>query len=154
MKTARWIFRLAAIYGLAALLPLYFLEQRIGRETPPALTHLEYFYGFIGAAGVMQLIYWLVSTDPVRFRPVIRIAVLAKLSFVVPAVLLAMYAGLSGAPLALAAVDLCLAMAFSVAYCTVKTDAAPNIEISDKGNPIGQSRVFADVRISTRICRS
>jgi hypothetical protein len=139
MKKARWIFRLAAIYGLVVLLPLYFLEQHLGRETPPALTHVEYFYGFIGAAGVMQLIYWLVSTDPVRFCPVIPIAVLAKLSFVVPAVLLAGHARLSGAPLALAAIDLGLAAAFSVAYRTVKRDASPNIDRSDRRNPIGKS---------------
>jgi hypothetical protein len=125
MKTARWIFRVAAIYGLIVLLPLYFLEQPIGRETPPALTHPEYFYGFIGAAGAMQLIYWLISTDPIRFCRVIPIAVLAKLSFVVPAVMLALDSRLSGAPLALAAIDLCLAMAFSVAYRAVKRVLPP-----------------------------
>jgi hypothetical protein len=50
MTFARWTFRLAAIYGLIVLLPFYGLEQRIGHDTPPPITHPEYFYGFIGAA--------------------------------------------------------------------------------------------------------
>lgn len=29
----------AGLYGLVVLLPMYFLEGRIGRDTPPPITH-------------------------------------------------------------------------------------------------------------------
>jgi hypothetical protein len=43
MKFARGVFLVAGIYGLLVLTPIYFLEARIGRETPPPITHPEYF---------------------------------------------------------------------------------------------------------------
>lgn len=36
-------FFVAGIYGLLILSPIYFMENTIGRETPPAITHPEYF---------------------------------------------------------------------------------------------------------------
>lgn len=50
MVFAKRVFYFAAIYGLLILSPPYFLEGRIGREYPPAITHPEHFYGFIGLA--------------------------------------------------------------------------------------------------------
>ena len=48
MKFARIVFLVAGIYGLLVVAPQYFLEARIGRDTPPAITHPEFFYGFVG----------------------------------------------------------------------------------------------------------
>jgi hypothetical protein len=39
MTFARRVFMGAGIYGVVALAPLYFLEERIGRDLPPAITH-------------------------------------------------------------------------------------------------------------------
>ena len=50
MLFARRTFLVAGIYGLVVLLPMYFLEGRIGRDTPPPITHPEFFYGFLGVA--------------------------------------------------------------------------------------------------------
>jgi hypothetical protein len=36
MRLARWIFWLAGLYGIAVLLPQYFLLDKIGRESPMA----------------------------------------------------------------------------------------------------------------------
>ena len=49
MKFAKIIFLVAGIYGVLVLAPIYFMESTIGRQTPPAITHPEYFYGFLGA---------------------------------------------------------------------------------------------------------
>ena len=40
-RFASRVFRIAAIYGLIVLLPQYFMEGRIGRDTPPPITHPE-----------------------------------------------------------------------------------------------------------------
>ena len=44
----RRVFAVAGWYGLIVMLPQYFLEAKIGRDYPPAITHAENFYGFIG----------------------------------------------------------------------------------------------------------
>jgi|SRR5579872_615904 len=45
--------------------------QNRGRDTPPAITHPEYFYGFLGGALAWQFLFLVLSTDPVRYRPMI-----------------------------------------------------------------------------------
>jgi hypothetical protein len=44
MRFARVVFLVAGIYGVLILTPIYFMEGKIGRETPPAVTHPEYFF--------------------------------------------------------------------------------------------------------------
>src|SRR5262249_45244959 len=109
------------IYGLLALLPMYFLEGRIGRDQPPAITHPEFFYGFLGVAVAWQLSFLIIAQDPIRFRPLMIPAVLEKASYALATV--ALYAGgrLSGPMLATGLIDLVLGTLFAVAY--VRTPA-------------------------------
>src|SRR5512133_135989 len=86
-RFARRVFLLAGIYGLVVLLPQYALVDRIGRDTPPPITHVEYFYGFVGVAIAWQLCFLAVARDPVRLRAVMLPAVVEKLAFGVPVVL-------------------------------------------------------------------
>src|SRR5262249_25680953 len=116
VRTARWIFAAAAIYGVPVLLPLYGLEQRIGRDAPPPITHPEYFYGFVGVALTMQALFVLIATDPERYRPAMLISVLGKLSFGVPMMMLYSQGRVAPLPTALAGVDLALAVLFVFAY--------------------------------------
>lgn len=57
------------------------MEGRIGRDHPPAITHPEYFYGFVGVGIVWQIAFLVISRDPVRYRPLMLVAVLEKASF-------------------------------------------------------------------------
>lgn len=116
MKFSRWVFRLAGIYGLIVLLPQYFLEQKVGEDFPPPITHPEYFYGFIGVTVVWQLAYLLIAQDPERFRPIMLLGVLAKSSFVAAATVLFIQQRLAGTVLAAAMVDLLLAGLFLAAW--------------------------------------
>jgi uncharacterized NAD-dependent epimerase/dehydratase family protein len=81
MKFARRVFLVAGIYGLLVLTPLYFLEGMIGREAPPAITHPEYFYGFIGVGLAWQVLFLLLAHDPVRYRLMMLPAILEKVSY-------------------------------------------------------------------------
>jgi hypothetical protein len=58
---AKRVFFRAGVYGLIVLVPLYFLEDRLGRIFPPPLTHPEDFYGFIGVALAWQLAFLTIS---------------------------------------------------------------------------------------------
>jgi hypothetical protein len=81
MKFARNTFLVAGIYGLLVLTPGYFLEAKIGQETPPPITHPEYFYGFLGVALVFQIVFLIIATDPVRYRLMIIPSILEKVSY-------------------------------------------------------------------------
>jgi len=88
LKFARIIFGIAAVYGLIVLVPLYFALGSIGRKAPPAVTHPEFYYGFVGVAVLWQFIFILIALSPARYRPLMPIAVLEKFVYTVPVVLL------------------------------------------------------------------
>ncbi|MFO0917436.1 MAG: hypothetical protein U0872_03875 [Planctomycetaceae bacterium] len=87
-RTARWILRLAGIYGLLVLAPFYFLERQIGIEQPPPITHPEYFYGFAGVALAWQVAFLIMATDPRRYRLLLLPSALEKFSFGIATVIL------------------------------------------------------------------
>ena len=81
MKFAKIVFLVAGIYGVLILTPIYFLQDRIARETPPAITHPEFFYGFLGVALAWQFLFLVLSKDPVRYRAMMLPCVLEKISY-------------------------------------------------------------------------
>ncbi len=116
MKFSRWLFRIAGIYGLVVLVPQYFLESKIGEQTPPAITHLEYFYGFVGVGIAWQIAFLIMSQNPVRFRPMIIPSVLEKFSFGIAAIVLFCQQQLPTMLLGAAVIDLVLGVLFMVAW--------------------------------------
>jgi hypothetical protein len=88
MKFAKTVFLIAGLYGLLTLVPLYFLESRIGISNPPAITHPEYFYGFIGVALAWQVLFLVVSSDPARYVTLMPVAFLEKLGYGVATIIL------------------------------------------------------------------
>lgn len=79
VKFAQRVFFWSGIYGIVALLPMYFLEERLGREFPPPTNHPEQYYAFVGVALAWQLAFLLIARDPVRFRPLMVPAIAEKL---------------------------------------------------------------------------
>ncbi len=116
IRAARWIFWLAGVYGLVVLTPQYFLLEQISRDTPPAVTHVEYFFGFVGLALVWQLAFLLIGYEPLRYRPLIPIAVLEKVSFGIPAAILFARGEVPKMVFTFGLIDLLLAACFFVAW--------------------------------------
>ena len=83
MKFAKGVFYVAAVYGLFSLLPLYSMFDYIGRQDPPAITHPQFYYGFIGVALAWQIAFLVIATDPVRFRPLMAVSVVEKFGYVI-----------------------------------------------------------------------
>ena len=119
-RFARRVFGAAGIYGLLVMAPQYFLEERIGRDAPPPITHPEYFYGFVGLALVWQLAFLLIASDPERYRPLMPIAVLEKLAFGLPVLLLSANNRVTSQVLAFGMLDLLLGVLFTVAYLRLR----------------------------------
>ena len=116
MKFGRWVFWVAGVYGLLALLPMYALERQIGVDDPPAITHPEYFYGFIGVAVAWQLAFLVIGQDPARYRPLMLPAVVEKFSFAVAVLVLYLQGRLSGPTVVFASIDFALGVLFLIAF--------------------------------------
>jgi hypothetical protein len=116
MTFARWIFRISGIYGIIFLAPMYLLEEKVGRDTPPAITHPEFYYGTIGVALAWQVAFLVISHDPRRFRPLMPVATLEKLGYGIPAVVLFLQNRSYPIVLTTAVIDLCLGGLFLAAY--------------------------------------
>lgn len=74
MKLARWIFLIAASYGVLFLTPGFF-------AAPPNGAAPEFYYGFLGSALVWQFVFFVIAREPQRYRPLMLVAVLEKLAF-------------------------------------------------------------------------
>src|SRR5687767_13366142 len=120
---AKRVFLIAAIYGFIVLLPQYFLEEQTGRDFPPAITHPEYFYGFIGIAVAWQMVFLIISRDPIRYRPLMLVAVVEKIAFGVPAIALYFSGRLSRQMLGAGILDLILGVLFILSYRRTATSA-------------------------------
>jgi hypothetical protein len=113
---ARWVFRVAGVYGLLVIAPQYFLERQISQDQPPAITHPEYFYGFVGVALAWQVAFLVIATDPVRYRPLMLPAVLEKATFGLAAIALFSAGRLAAPVLFFGCLDLLLGVLFVAAW--------------------------------------
>jgi hypothetical protein len=123
---ARWLFRIAGLYGLVMLLPTYLMEDQVGKEAPPYLpiNHPEYYYGFIGVAVAWQVAFLVIGHDPVRYRPIMLPAVLEKVTFAGAAAVLYVQQRINIYLLVLGMIDLAFGVAFLVAWWRLRPPAA------------------------------
>ena len=116
MKFAKRLFFIAAIYGVVGLVPQYFMEAKNNSDYPPAITHPEYYYGFLGVALAWQVLFFLIARDPVRYRLAMLPGALEKIGFGGAAVALYMQGRLATLMLGFGCVDLVLALLFVIAF--------------------------------------
>jgi hypothetical protein len=115
-KFSAWVFCGAGIYGVVALLPQYFLEEKLGRDFPPPLNHPEYFYGFLGVALAWQLVFLLIARDVERYRLLMLPAIVEKLSFGLAVVILHAQGRAATLVAVAGVIDLILALLFWLAF--------------------------------------
>jgi hypothetical protein len=118
MRLAKGVFTAAGIYGLLLVTPMYFLGGEVQRRFGTLVQPLWY-YGFVGVTVTYQLAYLLIGRDPARYRPLMPIAMLAKLSFGIAALTLYLRGLSPGQLTAVAMPDLIWVALFAWAY--VKT---------------------------------
>jgi hypothetical protein len=78
VKFARIVYLAAGIVGLLEIVPLYFAETYINRNQPPAITHPEFYYGFLGVTLAWQVVFLVIARDPLRFRPLMPVSWIEK----------------------------------------------------------------------------
>ena len=110
------VFWIAALYGFVAIIPQFFLEEKIGRDFPPAITHPEFFYAFLGVVFAWQIAFVLIARDPIRFRPIMIPSALEKIAFGVTAIALYLTGRAGWMPLAAGIIDLVFSSFMLIAY--------------------------------------
>lgn len=115
-RFAKIVFYIAGTWGVAVLVPLFFLHDVTGRVYPPPVTYPHFFYGFIAVALVWQFAFFVIGSDPARFRPMMIPAVLEKLSYVVGSLLLYRAGRITSDEVSTAFPDLVLCVLFVIAF--------------------------------------
>jgi hypothetical protein len=124
VRFSKWVFRLAGIYGLVLMLPQFFMESQVGLDSPPAITHPEFFYGFVGVVIAFQIVFLIIARDPARFGNLTLPSVVEKWSFAVAVAILAMQGRLWGPLLIFGGIDAVLGLLFLVSFLQLKPEAA------------------------------
>lgn len=88
LRFARRVFVIAGIYGIVVLLPQYLIELGVGPALAAPIQRPEHFYGFIGVALAWQFVFLIIARDVQRYRFLMLPAILEKLVFGVPVLLL------------------------------------------------------------------
>ena len=121
MTFAKRLFRIAGLSGLLILLPMYFVERQYGLDYPPPVTHPEFYYGFVGVTVACQVMFLIISVDPIRYRPMMLAGVVEKFTYGI-AVSWLVAAGRTPEVLALtAAIDLTFGVLFLAAFVRTRT---------------------------------
>jgi hypothetical protein len=101
---------------VVALAPLYFIFDLVGRQDPPPLNHPQFYYGFAGLALVWQFAFFVIATDPQRFRPMMVPSILEKVSYVGAILVLYLQRRVSPVQAATGLPDALLAILFVAAF--------------------------------------
>jgi len=122
MRFAKRVFQVAGVYGVIVLLPQYFMEGKISADNPPAITHPEYFYGFICVALAWQILFLLIARDPVRYRLAMLPSILEKLTFAGATAVLFFQQRLALQIVVFGLIDLMLGVLFVIAFALTRPD--------------------------------
>jgi hypothetical protein len=121
MRFARVLFLTAGVGGILVVAPLYFLEEHIGRDY--AITHPEYFYGFVGIGLAWQIAFLIVAIDPLRYRWIMPAGAAEKLSFGTAMVVLYVQQRIPPVVLVAGVIDLILGALCTFAFWRTKPPA-------------------------------
>jgi hypothetical protein len=125
MKFAKIVFWTSGIWGLIVLTPLYFIFDLISRRDPPPITHPGFYYGFAGVALAWQFVFFVIATNPERFRPMMIPSVLEKLAWGITVIVLHSKHRMSSGDATLGAVDLLLGLFFVIAFFKTPATSGP-----------------------------
>jgi hypothetical protein len=124
MKFAKAVFWSAGIWGILVLTPLYFMFDLIGQKDPPPITHPAFYYGFVGVGLAWQVAFFIIATDPVRFRPLMVACMVEKFGGAAALTVLYLQQRLHPSDLTFGVADLLFGVLFVFAFVRVKDKGA------------------------------
>ena len=125
MTFAKWTYRIAGIYGILLISAMALMDlDRFGREFPPALTHVEFYYGFLAVTFAWQVAFLVIGQDPARYRPFMLVTLLEKFPYAVIVSVLVAQGQTSPTFLGAAVLDSILGVLFLASYVRTRPKAA------------------------------
>ena len=125
MNFAKRVFQIAAIWGFLVITPLFFLEEQMSVARPMA--YPENFYGFLAVTFAWQVCFWMISRDPVRFRPLMIAAMVEKFPILFIYLTLWAQGRLAGPAIFFGVIDFIFGILFVVAYLRTADAPVPNL---------------------------
>jgi hypothetical protein len=122
MKFAKIVFWVASIWGVLVIAPLFFMFNLIGRQDPPPITHPGFYYGFATAALAWQIAFFVIASDPVRFRPLMIPSMVEKFGYGIAVVALVLEHRMRLQDLAFGSVDLLFGVLFILAFFKTRVE--------------------------------
>jgi len=121
MRFAKIVFWAAGLWGVIVITPLFFIFDLVGRQDPPPITHPGFYYGFATAALAWQLAFFVIASDPVRFRTLMLPSMFEKFSYGVVVFTLCFQSRMRRGDLVFGIVDVLLGIFFVVAFMRTKS---------------------------------
>jgi hypothetical protein len=114
VRFARIVFRIAGSWGVVLLTALYFVSE----PTAPIGTAAgaQFYFGFLAVTMAWQLAFFVIASDPVRFRLMILPAIVEKFGYVVSLAVLYARNRLGSAELMTGVPDIVLGVLFIIAF--------------------------------------
>lgn len=138
MRFARIVFTCAGVWGLVVLLPLYFSLDLIGKLYPPAITHPDFFFGFIGVGIAWQIAFLLIGRDPVGLQAMMGPAIVEKFIYVFSLTALYGNGSLRFGQFVVAVPDFVLGMLFVIAFFRVQAARRARVSSFDYSGLVGE----------------
>jgi hypothetical protein len=83
MRFAKIVFLIAGIWGVLVMTSMYFLFDVVSRQYPPPITHPDFYYGFVSITFAWQIVFLVIATNPLRYRPIMAAALVEKFGYIV-----------------------------------------------------------------------
>ena len=120
MRFARTVFIGAGIWGIAVLVPLYWLIDITGRPYPPPADYPQFFYGFLSVALAWQIAFLIIGINPLLFRALMIPSMLEKFGWVATLAVLYGRSRITAIDAQAAVPDLALGILFAVAFAKTR----------------------------------
>ena len=133
MKFAKVVFIAGGVWGIAALVPFYWLVDISGRRYAAPVDYPQFFWGFFSVALAWQFAFLLIGSNPVRFRPLMLLAIVEKFGFIVTLALLLGRGRIPSADAAAAIPDAVVGLLFVAAFAATSSEARPTFASWQRG---------------------
>lgn len=120
MKFAKVVYSVSGIWSLLVLTPLFFLRDRLGEMDPPAITHPDYYYGFLCVGLSWAIVFFLIAGNPQRFRPIMLGTMAEKFGYGFFSLVLFLHGQTSASKFSFASCDLVFGVLFLIAFLKLK----------------------------------
>jgi hypothetical protein len=114
---SRNIFRISGVYGILILVPQLFRESAFAGGTQ--LTHPEFFYGFFLVSLAFQVLFLIISTDPLKYRDAMLACFLEKGGHFISCLLLFLQKRVSAEMMIASSPDALMLCLFIYSYITI-----------------------------------